>query len=355
MTEQSHGQMLQHLQQQQIITESQYQRFRQPAQTSWWLEVLIAIAAWVAALFILSAFSGTLFLMGDSAPVRFIGAIILLGGCCFMSRLPQDFLQQMAVAFSLAGQALMLWSLHDMLHLSEHQLYLVALIQAAALLFLPLNTAHRWLCSIIVLLCLHLLLDSLRLMACTALILTAITIVLWLSRVYRAGHSFSPLLKSVTEVLTLYALLAASFGQSYFSANYYLWWWLSQADPYINQIYHYGSAAILLLTGAWLSRHQPLIWRITAVAIMIVMSVLLQNAAGLLLSTAIMLATFYGCSKAWFRISLLFTLIYLSEFYYSLHITLLQKSGILLLGGVALLLLCVLLNYYQRRISCHSN
>lgn len=344
--------LLQQLQQQGLISQQQYQDIIQAPRSAWWLEVLAAIAAWVASLFVLTAFGGTLAILGDSVAVHLTGGIILLAGCVFLSRLPQDFLQQMAVAFSLAGQALILWGTNDALLLKEDQLYLLALAQATVLLFLPLNAAHRWLCGIIILASLHLLLSSMLLIVITSLLLTAIVITLWLSRTVWAAHPFSPLIKSITEILTLYSLLAASFSQDYFSAQYQSWWWIDY-HPYITSVYQYGSMLLLFGCVCWLSRNQPIVWRVAAAAVAIVLMLLLQSAPGMLLSTALLLVTFHSCSKRWFYACLLFMLIYLSEFYYSMHITLLQKSGILLLSGAFLLLLCAALNYYQRRVLCH--
>lgn len=344
---------LQQLQQQGLISEQQYQDIIQAPHSAWWLEVLAAIAAWIASLFVLTAFGGTLAIMGDSAAVRLTGGIILLAGCAFMPRLPQDFLQQMAVVFSLAGQALILWGTSDAILLKDDQLYLLALAQATVLLFLPLNSAHRWLCGIIILVSLHLLLSSMLLIVITSLLLAAVAITLWLSRTVWAAHPFSPLIKSITEILTLYSLLVASFSQDYFSAQYRSWWWMDY-QPYITSVYQYGSMLLLFGCVCWLSRRQPAVWRLVAAAVAIILMLLLQNAPGMLLSTALLLTTFYSCSKRWFWTCLLFMLIYLSEFYYSLHITLLQKSGILLLSGAFLLLLFASLNYYQRSVLCQT-
>ncbi|MDX3772507.1 DUF4401 domain-containing protein [Chromatiaceae bacterium AAb-1] len=354
MAEQTtNNRLLQQLRQQELITGQQYQAISQQPYTAWWLEVLTALAAWIASLFMLSAFGSALFLIGDDTAVRLIVAVMLLAGCVFLSRQPQDFMQQMAVAFSLAGQALILWTVNDTMLLTDKQLFLLALVQAAIMLFLPLNAAHRWLCGIIILISLHLALASMLLVVTAYILLTGVAIVLWLSRAYWAGHRFSPLIKPVTEILTLYSLLAASFSQDYFSARYHSWWWMDY-HPYIPAIYQYGSMLLLFGCVCWLSRNQPIVWRLTVAATAIVFMVLLQNAPGMLLSTSLLLATFYGCSKRWFRASLLFMLLYLSEFYYSLHITLLQKSGILLGSGVLLLMLFMLLNYYQRRNQCPS-
>jgi len=68
----------------------------------------------------------------------------------------------------------------------------------------------------------------------------------------------------------------------------------------------------------------------------------------MLLFFALMLATFHACQRAWCSAALVLLWLFLGQFYYSLNQTLLAKSAMLAVAGLALLALGWLIRSWHK-------
>ena len=89
-----------------VVDDAQHDRLVAAAQVPWWLMLLQTLAAWVASLLILSSFMLPLSLLVDHALVRALAGVALCAVAVVLFRRERLFTAQMALAFSLAGQAL---------------------------------------------------------------------------------------------------------------------------------------------------------------------------------------------------------------------------------------------------------
>ena len=89
-----------------VVDDGQRDRLLSAAQVPWWLMLLQTLAAWVASLLILSSFMLPLSLLVDHALVRALAGVALCAVAVVLFRRERLFTAQMALAFSLAGQAL---------------------------------------------------------------------------------------------------------------------------------------------------------------------------------------------------------------------------------------------------------
>ena len=83
-------------------TAGQLQRRASP----WWLQILLAIAAWIASLLIIGSFIGPVLALADHNAVRAVIALLLISAAIWLAVKPLEFLQQMSVAVALAGQGM---------------------------------------------------------------------------------------------------------------------------------------------------------------------------------------------------------------------------------------------------------
>ena len=316
--------------------------------TPWWLQLLLGIAAWIASLLVISSFIGPILALADNNGVRSVTAAIMLGLAIWLAGKPQEFLQQMSVAIALAGQGLLAYALYD-LTANQHQVprYACAIV-SALLLFSPLNQLHRRVSLTIALLCLLSLIGSAIWLAIISSALATLAVVLWCSRTHWAGLVHASRIKSVLEVSTLAALGLTLFGQCLLLIDSSAW--LDDKIMLARALYSALGSVLLMSTVFWLSRLATVPSRLLLLSATMLLCILLYPASALLASTALMLACFYGCSRRWYALSLLCMLCAISQFYYSLELSLLHKSGLLALSGLLVLAAWLLLQRYLRRL-----
>ena len=313
----------------------------------WWLQVLLAIAAWIASILIIGSFIGPVLALADNNMIRIGIAVVLISAAIWLATKPQEFLQQMSVAIALAGQGLLVYVSYDLFN-DEVARYSCAVI-AVLLLFSPLKPLHQWLSISIALACLLSLISSPVVLSVSGVGLSAIAVLLWYHRQHWASWRYAQTVKSLLEVATLAALLLAISGQSLFWFDNLLW--LQSSAAYASAFYSISGAVMFISSVFWLSRQATVPSRLALLSMALLLSIVLYSASGLLVSAALMLACFYGCSRLWYRLCLLSMLFTTSQFYYSLNLNLLHKAGILALSGLVLLAAWLLLQRYQRRLA----
>ncbi|MEW5682192.1 MAG: DUF4401 domain-containing protein [Pseudomonadota bacterium] len=314
----------------------------------WWLQLLLGVAAWIASILIISSFLGPLLALADNDLVRLFAAAILLGSALWLATKTHDFVQQMSVAIALAGQGLLVYTLYELSgHNDDVPRYACALI-TLVLLFSPLNPLHQRVSLAIAAVCLLSLVQSAPLLAVFSALLCALSVWLWCNRPRWAISRYAGRIKSVLEVATLSALGLSLLGQCLplFDSSH----WLGNQLALAQALYSALGSIILLSTVFWLSRLATVPSRLVLLSLATLMCILLYPASGLLAATALLLACFYGCSRRWAALCLLSMLFALSQFYYSLQLSLLHKSGLLALSGILVLAAWLLLKRYQRRL-----
>ena len=143
----------------------------------WWLQILLAIAAWIASLLIIGSFIGPVLALADHNAVRAVIALLLIVAAIWLAVKPLEFLQQMSVAVALAGQGMLVYISYDLFN-DEVARYSCAVI-AALLLFSPLTPLHQRLSISIALACLLSLITSPVVLSVSGASLTATAVLLW--------------------------------------------------------------------------------------------------------------------------------------------------------------------------------
>jgi uncharacterized membrane protein len=325
-----------------------------------WLAALQGIAAWVAASMMIVA---CLVLFGGDFNNLTSGiyGVFLMGVAVFLFyRKDSLFFSQLALAFSLAGQAMLMLAFGEG---NDNVAYLLGAFIAAAMTLPKSTLLHRSLCSLLTLGYLSTWfffvsnhgayndLVGIPRLEILGLLFAVLSIALWLSRERWSAHKQAVRFKAL-----VHAGMLMNFGiMGYLCVFQSLL--ASLQDYQIERLgvalnlptYSWGAVLLFLATCIWLSRKLPLAQRALLGGVALVLAAAAFTAPWLLVCASLSLASFYACHKGWFALSLVVAVWFLGQFYYNLELTLLAKSGLLALSGGVLLALRVVLHYWQRK------
>jgi hypothetical protein len=313
--------------------------------TPWYLAGMIGVSAWVAAAFLFGFFI-TLFgrLFNDGALAALVGVL-----CCVLALVllrvarGRDFIEQFAIATSLAGQVLIGMGASDVIRdaggreLQRATWAIVATVACAMYARGP-QPMHRFLCGGIagVALAGICTANGMQTSAVFALPLVAWSAgFAWWFAADRHRHALS--LVPLAWALTLVAIGLAWWDdtrQSIGTGFITLYAWRIAAD--------FAMALLLPACAAWLLARRmpplPSARRALVIGIAAVLALLWFRAPGVSLGVAIAMVGFAVRRPALLAVGAIGLALYLPYYYYQIDIPLLQKSYWLLGGGIALLL-----------------
>lgn len=329
-------QLLENLQQRGVLSGVERQQLTARPATPWYMVLLTALAAWLAAVLVVSA---TLFLFSRAEPgMLALCGVLTLSVALWLLRRSGEFAAQLVLACSLIGQALLVFAVLAMSDWSGDSWRMAAWVGGglATLLLLPrAHYAHQLLCAL-------LMMGNGALLAATGpwlglygITLAALAVVLWLHRGHWVNTRVPGTLRALASAATMVALMLGWVIHAQM---------LDMLDSHsqvkqLSWLYPAGAGALLLCTGLWLVRHMRALVRAGYLVAMLVTIALCAQMPGLLVGAALWLAVFHACDRHWSIVVGIGTSGYLGALYYSLHITLLNKSLLLLATGLALLLL----------------
>jgi hypothetical protein len=308
----------------------------------WYVRVMLGIAGWIGALFLLGFVGAALAFVMEGAAI----AIVIGAACCgaafalFRIFDGNDFAEQFALAVSLVGQVLLIIGFTEFLEATGPAFYLViAATQAGLALAVP-NFLHRLLATSGAAVALALAINQMALHGLAAPLLCAGLALVWLDPKLWAGRG--ALWRPVGYGLVLALLLVETFRL--FGAEY----WLGQGRETAGGLALYGplagralTAAVLVWAAVALSRREgfapadPTALSVAGAAILF--GLLSLMAPGLASATLILLLGFAAGNRLLAALGILALLGFVAHFYYSLHASLLAKSGILAVTGLGLL------------------
>jgi hypothetical protein len=313
-----------------------------PAQSPWYVRAMLGIAGWIGALFLLGFVASALyFVVEDSGAALAAGTSCCAGALAMYRMLPgKDFAEQFALALSLAGQVLLIVGLADFLKPDSPQFYFaIAAIQAGLALAIP-NFLHRILTSAGAAVALALAIVQLSLHGLAAPLLCAGIVWVWLdpARWARSGRLWRPIGYGLVLALLLVETFRLFGAARWFGLALGTPSWIQTNGPLIGR----GLTAALLVSVAVvlaLREGYPSTSRIPLAAASgaLVLGLFSLGAPGLASALLILLLGFAAGNRLLMAVGVLALFGFAGHFYYSLHSTLLAKSGLLAATGLCLL------------------
>lgn len=313
-----------------------------PAQSPWYVRVMLGIAGWIGALFLLG-FVGTAFyfVVEEAGVALFAGA-----GCCagafalYRAFRGQDFPDQFALALSLSGQVLLVAGLVDILTASGPAFYLaVAAMQAVLALAIP-NFLHRVLTAAGAAVALAFAVAQLSLHGLAAPLLCAGMAWVWLEpgRWARSGRLWRPIGYGLVLALLLVETFRLFGATEWFGLGQGSPSWMQMHGPLIGRGLTAGLLVLVAVTLSTREGHSPT-GRATLAAGggALLLGLFSLGAPGLASAILILLFGFAAGNRLLMAVGVLALFGFAGHFYYSLSSTLLAKSGLLAATGLCLL------------------
>lgn len=344
------GDLLQQLQDQLHLQEPQTESLHTGSQTPWWLSALLGLAAWVSSILFIVSFLGPWLALIEGAAGRSLAGVLLILAALWLFTRRQPFTNQVGLALSLTGQGLLVFVLAEQTAITQDSLRPVALasmLLAGVLLWLPSSFLHRHVCALLVLAGAAVLLRTGTALAVYGVLLAAAACTLWLCRQRWATHPQAARIRALVDAATLMSLILAAMPHEQL-VRHLLDSPLDSAGHGSGIIYQAGMGMVLLGVVARLVRQLSGARYWALMGITSVLALLAHSVPGLLLSLALGLALFHASNRSWLILMPAFTAFYLFVLYYSLHISLLHKSLLLIACGAVLLAGARLLHSWRR-------
>ena len=307
--------------------------------TPWFVRVMLGVAGWIGALFLLGFIGATMaFVFRSESAAIFVG-----GGCCaaafaiFRVGGRNDLIAQFGLASSLVGQALIGFGLYESTNGGTS--FYLGLIIVEAVLALTLNNFVNRVCStFIAAFTLSYLLRDMGLPGAAPGAIAIASAVLWLgeSKWAATGSMWRAIGYGLAFALVIpdFSALWTGYVPRGLSTSVVMWTiWLK---PLLV-----GAALVYTVHRLLTQEHADIgtaTWN-AAMAATAGIALVTLRASGITSSLLLVLLGFARGNRALFGIGVAAMLWYLGTFYYSMQMSLLWKSFALALSGVTLLAL----------------
>lgn len=309
-------------------------------ESPWYVKALLAFSAWLAALFTLGFIGMGFKFILDSGIASFITGGVMVGGAYAILRMPKnEFFEHLALAVSLAGQALIVWAIFAFTKVSDEMAWvLVALLHIPLAVFMP-SFVHRVLSSFIAAFAFSTALTSMGAPYVFSSVIMVFASWLWLNEFRYPQHMRKIRAIGYGLVLALIQLKGtALFGYETMGlrSTYNqpeLW-----VQPWMGEVL--ASAVTLYVVWQLLQRRGQAISErlaITALLGTLLFCAVSMEARGITAGMVVMLLGFAGGNRVLLGLGIMSLLFNISSYYYLLDATLLAKSQTLLIVGLVLL------------------
>jgi hypothetical protein len=282
----------------------------------------------------------------SSAALSTIGVIALVVAfVLYQAARESEALQQFALACSMAGQVALAIGCSDWFSWRDASLAGFVLMLQLALTAIMNNPLHRFLSACFAVIAAYWWLVQLHAMPLGGVLLAAGVTLLWLTEPGWVAARQARLWRPVAYALVL--------GLLFWHAMYSLDWdfgWRAQERPLGMPTWSASLAYLVCLvtaTGVLARRHAPqarLRWMAAALCV----AAAAWLAPGLMAALLVLLLGQAAGNRILVGLALLAAVWYLGAYYYQMHISLLQKSWVLMGSGAALLGLRAVLSYWWR-------
>jgi len=307
------------------------------ARSPWFVRVMLGIAGWIGAMFLLGFVGvGFAFVM-ESAAVSFVLGAGVCAGAAFLYRASphSDFMSQFGLAVSLAGQALMGTALVRWLEPSMGAAALALAVQQSVLFALVPNFIHRVWTSWTGAYAVTFALGQWGLPAFAPAVVTFGFLWPWLAEFDHPRRG--ELLRAGGYGLALAAVQTAVMHGELMG----LLWRTGASSPLVFWAGNLASGLVLVWAVLRLLRREGVglgepHGRI-ALAGALLLALVSLKAPGVGPAAAILIVGYANGNRVLAGLGVIALLGYLSHYYYSLHATLLEKSALLAAAGLVLL------------------
>lgn len=309
-------------------------------ESPWYVKTLLALSGWLAAVFLLGFIGMGFEFIFDSNVIAFTTGAIMIFGAFFVLRTPMnEFIEHLALALSLAGQALVIYAIFQFSMGSDNTAFLLVALLQVMLAQAMNNYIHRVFSSFFSAFSFSLFMTGVGWTFAVSAIL-----LLLVSRCFLHEFSYPQQMRKIRAIgygLTLALILFKAAGVYGNSPLPYIFH-INEPQlfqPWVGELLTvavtlYVIVRILLRNGLSLSGHLPL----SVLAGTLLIGLVSLKVQGITVGMVILIIGFTGSNRLLFGAGIMSLLFYISSYYYLLEMTLLEKSQTLLVVGIVLLL-----------------
>lgn len=308
-----------------------------------YIRVLIGVGAFLTSIFIIGFLSIILFSnVDDIYTITTVFGLLFIAAAIFLAHIvnhqqehsvKHSFFLQTSFAFMATGKSLLLFGLSKLFN-SEWTISWVLLIMTISTYFVYKLSIDRFLSSFAFLFSVLVnIVNSTNLDSDTTILfigffLIQLTVALFLIISPRVKHPYLPIAYAL--IFSLCSCVIFIVSQRLFFISYHL------NVVVINQVVNWMLVAALIFLILWINKFQI---KSTNIVLALIGSIVLGfiSAPGIILAILLMIIGYAKHEKLLIVLAGLLLPVFLFYFYYSLNVTLLQKSIILITSGVLLL------------------
>jgi len=320
------------------------------ADSPWYVKTLLGFSGWLAASFLLGFFGiGMEFIVRNSLASCITGGMLIAGAFAILHLPKNEFVEHLALAVSLTGQALVVWAIFKFVDQKDDVAWIfISLVQVVLALVMP-NFLHRVFSSLFAALSFFMAMFSFHWPYIASSVIMLFAAWLWLNEFSYPSHMRKFRAIGYGLVLALVTIKCVSL----FSLQTFGWQFAERgagllAQPWVSEVL--AGAVMLYVVATLLFRYGSSFltpFSLTAIAATIILSAASLEARGITVGITIILLGFKGMNRTLTGLGIISLLFYISTYYYQLDLTLLAKSKSLIIIGLVFLamrwlLLCVM-------------
>ena len=304
----------------------------------WYIRVLSGLCGWLAAWFLVGFVAAGFYSFFESPSlVATTGVFMIVGAYFILQHDNDDFIEQIGLAISMAGQLFICFAVFSFSGLDEtFSFLLLTILQVMLALIMP-NYMHRFLSAYFATVAFALLMESLQLSSLSSSVLLLIVACIWLNE-----FSFTRNVSAMQAVGYGSTIGLIQFKTSMLFSHTNTW--ELQELPTVNVWLDEGLNTIVLLIVFYLMKKAHILvfdQRDKWIAISLLVLILVANifANGIACGIAVLLFGYATQNRALLILGVVAILVNLSSYYYLLELSLLTKSFVMMGTGTGCLLL----------------
>ncbi len=311
---------------------------REHNEQPWYVRIMVGFSAWLASWMLIGFVVGAAIVESEQATL-ILGVVLVVGAVVGRCVSDNDFITQMALAVSLAGEALMIFGVAQISDSIEITILSFVALEAVLLAFYP-DIVHRFLSAASIIFALAILLFEWKALDWIHVIVISFA-VLFVLLVYAEQHFLA---RGQARLLTpvKWGVLFGQLGVLMLSTVYVLPELMKSMqlfpNPWISSI---GLGLLLLYLVYELVKSENFTFTSANTAALyascILVIIVCALAPGLIMALIILLLGFARVDRVLMGVAIGFFTVFLTAFFYGIELTLLTKS-MLLIGTGALLI-----------------
>lgn len=314
---------------------------------AWYVRVMVGFSAWLASWLLIGFMVGAAIIESEQATLM-MGVVLVVGAVIARGISDNDFMSQMALAVSLAGEALIVFAMFQMSDSFEATAFSFILLEVVLIAFY-IDQVHRFLSSASIVIVLAGLLFKWELQSFIHVIAIAGAAVFVTLVVKEKLYLAKGLARLLTPVK--WGVLFGQLCVLMLSAVYIFPELMTEIrfypNPWVSSI---GLSVIFLYLVFQISQDEKFpITQVNQIIITVVcLAVLVATsmAPGLIMALVILLLGFNNTDRILIGVAIAFFAIFLTAYFYGIEVSLLMKSIILMSTGAVLIIGKLILKAY---------